>query len=95
MECKDGIVSTPKGLRSFTFGELWAGSEGMCCQGQSEKCEGRTFTVWLSSEEVKQVNQALPDQVMGDGIAHGPEAATIICEKSIGLVLCFTCAENH
>lgn len=64
-------------LKGFGLSNLYAGSNGMKC----EQCESRTYTVWLSAEELA----SLPAE-------SGSEASLKICEDKLGRVLCTECA---
>lgn len=57
---------------AFNLGELFGGSNGMKCN----KCNNRTWTVWLTSEENEKLKNTIRDP------------RNIVCEEKLGIILC-------
>ena len=72
--------------RSFTMNELHGGSEGMKCEHKSN-CVRRTWSIFLSDEDLRKLNEKFPQDVE-DGMARGGEASLFILQKKLGQALC-------
>jgi hypothetical protein len=66
----------------FTLGELWAGSDGMKCEGKHCR-RGRTFTLWLTTKEFL----SLPAK-------EGPDAAALMFKNGLGKAYCAKCVKH-
>lgn len=66
-------------LIPFSFGELWAGSNGMKCQD----CGKITWIVWLTKDELDYLSKVDRELV-----------CLKICQEKLGFVLCNECVVN-
>jgi hypothetical protein len=82
-----GRALTANGLFGWTMnGDLYG--PGTC---ETPSCKKETNTVYLTPEELWELNRQFPNSVMG-GVPYGPEVLWAIFEKKSGTFLCEDCA---